>query len=355
MIVGQSIISSLILIIMYAQHWFHSAKLSEDQIRQVAGAFTALQKRKSLARYLLAKPDELEGLTSELMYRSFFAPKEEGGQRLIRTPDGKLADIQRLLNHALQCVYYPLRPECVYGFIIHSRRELDPRNLYTHAQRHLGKTWVLSLDIQDFFSSITTEQVYQVFRGAPFRFSKGAASLLSRLTTVSGLLPTGAPSSPILSNFVALPLDQALLQLAREKDWTFTRFSDDLIFSSDKKFGSKAIETIREAVQAVGFSLHPNKQKLQHRDDPPEITGLVLKGEYPDVSEAYLENIESELKLLQEMIAGKFPSRMSYRLTQQLRQSIQGQINFVGFIRGRQHKSFLTLQYQLAMTMAEAA
>lgn len=332
---------------MYPSRNYANTRLSRHQIRQVAYGFYDLKKVSHLATYLQVSRAHLEQVARNPSYYSFSLPKaQEGETRLIEAPSEDLKAIQSHLNHALQCVYHPQRPDCAYGFVMTARDDPEPRTIYTNACQHLGKPFVLNIDLRDFFHSISQEQVLAVFSQAPFRFGTKAAQLLADLTTYQGRLPQGAPSSPVLSNLVCIELDQQLMKFAKKKGWTYTRFSDDLTFSSKREFSQKNVESLYKRIRAAGFVPQVDKVKQYMEGDTPMVTGLLLMEDYPDISPDYLQGIKSDLKLLKWIVKQGERAGHVFRgfPIQKFCRSIRGQINFVGFVRGRQHKSFLKLQ-----------
>lgn len=328
---------------------YHYAKFTRARLAYLAKSFCRLRKLRDLAHYFHHSKGKLKDLAARPSYYHFDLLKQDGTFRRIEAPREPLKTLQAQLNFVLQCVYHGMRPPSVYGFVISAKDDPQPRNIYTHACQHLRQKWVLNLDLRDFFHSISANQVEAIFSSVPFRFSSKAASILTELTTFHERLPMGTPSSPILSNFAARELDARMTKLAKRHTWTYTRFSDDLTFSGAKKMSKKQVKEIKDEIMACGFEAHEDKIRLQSVDDPPEVTGLVLLKDYPDVSPGYLKSIQDDFKLL-KWLQGRnayHSSNIRRRMFKHYVQSIRGKINFVGFVRGRQHRTYLKLQQQL--------
>jgi len=328
---------------------YHYAKFTGAQLRHIAKGFCRMRRLRELASYFQLSLNKLKKCADHPNYYTFDLLKPDGNFRRIDTPRQPLKQFQAQLNFVLQSVYFQLRPQCVYGFVISAKNEDTPRNIYTHACCHLGQKWVLNLDLKDFFHSISIKQVKRIFKGANFSFTPKAADYLSRLTTFQGRLPMGAPSSPIISNFAAVSLDEKLQALAEQHKWVYTRFSDDLTFSGQKKISKMQIRAIEAIIRDCGFEPHSDKMVQQHIDDPPEVTGLLLLKDYPDVSPAYLQSIKDDMKLLEWMGSRRAyqSSNIRRQIFNRYVQSIRGKINFVGFVRGRQHSSYRKLMKKL--------
>src|SRR5262249_28691608 len=102
---------------------------------------------------------------------------------------------------------------------------------------------------------------------------------LTRLTTLRGGLPQGAPTSPGLSNFINVELDALLARRAEAAGARYTRYCDDLAFSWPNGYGppSDFERNVRTTLHQFGYALHPEKGWWVHqRRDEPEITGMIL-------------------------------------------------------------------------------
>jgi len=121
-------------------------------------------------------------------YRSFRV-RQGKKFRKINSPKVALKVIQKWLAHHLgeTCEFAPH----VYGFV-------GGRSFVNAAKCHIGSKWVYSIDIKDFFSSITQQEVSEVFR--ELNYSVKAADLLANLCCLDGVLAQGSPTSPVLSN-----------------------------------------------------------------------------------------------------------------------------------------------------------
>jgi RNA-directed DNA polymerase len=142
------------------------------------------------------------------------------------------------------------------------------RGNITNARAHQGKTYKFHTDLRSYFDYVSNEKVYDALRRAGF--SQKVSHLLTRLTTFKGHLPQGPPTSPFLANIVALPLDQAIIDLVTPLGITYTRYVDDLCLSSPHDFQSLVPEILAIVVKH-GF-LYGHK-KTYYKKGPLEITG----------------------------------------------------------------------------------
>ena len=202
-------------------------------------------------------------------YQTFTLPKKSGGRRQIHAPEPALKMVQWALAPFFRTMFSPAR--CSFGFE-------RGRSIAENARVHVGQDWVLNADIQDFFPSISTGRLERTFRsdwGPPV--SVYMAHCLAKLVTYQGRLPQGSPCSPVLTNLVAVDLDVRLEGLARHFGCRYSRYVDDLTFSSP---GQRALQEVLPRLVRVlaseGFELNPKKTRLQPASVRQGITGLVL-------------------------------------------------------------------------------
>ena len=332
-------------------------RLTGPQFDRRAKIFRKTRHLNGLARLLNTTPQTLFVLSKIRNYHAFRVPKRNGKLRLIENPNDDLKKLQSRLAFYLQAVYHAQRPQCAYGFIRSTVEEADldgARNIYSNALRHIESKWVLNLDLSDFFHSIDYRRIRQLFGATPFRFVREAADCLTGLTTYRGRLPMGAPTSPVLSNLVCVEMDHALIALARRHGWVYTRYADDMTFSSNQKFRKKALREIRATIQEHRFVINERKWKLRKRGrgKPAEVTGLILKGRKPDLQPGYLRETRREIELYHYLSSEEMRRRkvIDEAGLKRLRQSIIGRINFVGFVRGDHHKSFHRLRSAMKLS-----
>ena len=199
-------------------------------------------------------------------YTLFPIAKRTGGTRLISHPRPTLKRVQRWI---LRNILDHLRAtSSSFGFERGSK-------LRFHGERHIGACAVLTLDIKDFFPSISLARVTRVFRIAGF--SSAGAWVLARLCTREGTLPQGAPSSPKLANLVCFRMDRRLAGFAERRGFVYTRYADDLTFSAESMTAlRKAWPFILHIVRDSGFKLNKRKARLVGARGAKIVTGLVL-------------------------------------------------------------------------------
>lgn len=194
----------------------------------------------------------------------------------------ELSSILKVLNTNLTDIFEP--KDCVHGYIKNKSNR-------TNALPHLAKKVVLSIDIMNFFDSISKEMVEEGLINIGFK--KKIANYISSLTTTNGYLVQGFNTSPILSNIITEKMDEELMTLC-DGTINYTRFSDDLYFSSNTI--TPNIKSIEEIISAHGFSLNNDKTKFMKRGHFQFVTGLtVFDDSFPRISKRKKRSLRLEI------------------------------------------------------------
>lgn len=213
-------------------------------------------------------------------YVSFHVPKRSGGEREICAPDDDLKEIQKKLASFLQDQRIQMQEERdVPQLLSHG---FEPgKNIFTNAKIHRNKRFVLNLDLEDFFGSIHFGRIVGYLeKNKSLAFSHEVAVAIAQLCCYQGKLPQGAPTSPVLANMVSEVLDFRLLKVARKYRLDYTRYADDLSFSTnDSTFLEKYESCYHElsgTIKHAGFAVNEKKTRLLYRDSKQTVTGLVV-------------------------------------------------------------------------------
>lgn len=212
-------------------------------------------------------------------YRVFTIPKRTGGRRTISAPPRLVRIFQRSLAPLLRDAYW--RKPSVYGYC-------NGGGVADNARRHVKSRVVLNVDLRYFFSSISRKRVYGMFRSKPLELEHPAAAMLAHLCTWEQVLPQGAPTSPIISNWICRRLDAQLSRLARRNRCTYTRFADDLTFSRrsselprdlvKSRVGNEVElgDALLSIIEANFFEVNTKKVWVRTLAERQEVTGLVV-------------------------------------------------------------------------------
>lgn len=204
------------------------------------------------------------------------------------------------------------------------------RNIRENAGAHAGHRHLLSLDIEDFFGSIDVARIRA--RLVELGMEPTIAELLSRFVTIDGRLAAGLPTSPVISNFLAFPLDIDLQALADRYGATYTRYVDDLSFSADAVLPH--VEEVEACLDKHGFGLAHEKTRRSTLGQSHFVTGLSIS----DPARAHVPRKRKRLLQQQLYYAEKFGLKdhlartgiRSARLVQHAVNSLDGMVKFVG-------------------------
>ncbi len=144
-----------------------------------------------------------------------------------------------------------------------------------NAHYHSHTLYGVSVDLKDFFPSITASKVYTVFSN--IGYDNFAATILTNICTLDGKLPQGSACSPAISNLVCISLDKRLIGLCEKRGIRFTRYADDMYFScDDKALLLKIFPIIRKIIEDEGFVLNERKVHFHTPSNRKRITGVTI-------------------------------------------------------------------------------
>ena len=313
--------------------------------QQQKTVFCSLNSLNELARLLRLDQRKITLMAERPNYRTFEIPKKGGGMRHIEAPGDDLKRTLGILNRYLQSVYLFEKSSAAFGFVIGIKNDDDRRNVVTNARKHIGKPYLLNIDLADFFHSITRERVLKIFTEAPFRFKRELPDVLADLCTYRGRLPMGSPTSPVLSNFACTDLDRDLSVLANTLFWNFTRYADDMSFSSDAPITPEQIETVRKIITEAGFTISEPKLQLYGPNDPKTVTGLLLGPDDAHIAPEYLDLLEAEIHRMAEVMQAQNElGQINTRWVEQFKQQIRGRMAFASFVIKRKDERFIALK-----------
>ncbi len=200
-------------------------------------------------------------------YKQKEIPKKDGSSRILAVPNLALKVVQRwILKEILEKIN-----------VSHQAMAFVPKKngLKDNAEYHKKNIFILEMDISNFFGSIKEIQVFQLF--CKIGYNTDISAILTNLCTYGGVLPQGAVTSPYLANLVTYHLDARLNGLCSRKDIVYTRYADDLSFSSNNRTKLNGIENIvTYIVKDEGFSINDNKTRYLSNDVKKTITGITI-------------------------------------------------------------------------------
>ena len=306
--------------------------------------FTSIRSVTTLCHLLKTDRRKLYLISKQPKYKTFTIPKKGGGERKIEDPSADLKRLLYQLNRYLSSVYFFEKSRAAYGFITGVKNDDDRRNVLTNARKHVGKPYLLNVDLKDFFHSVTHDKVVEIFSGKPFRFKRALPELLADLTTYQGRLPMGAPTSPVLSNLACRDLDDLLTQYTVGLGWIYTRYADDMTFSSNTTITVDQIERVKVIIHNAGFTINPKKVTVFGPQENKVVTGLVVTDQV-SLAPEFLPLLEGEIKQLHDIFRVQNEhGRLYTKWVEKFKQQVQGRLNFAQFISKKNDLTIQTLK-----------
>jgi RNA-directed DNA polymerase len=278
--------------------------------------------------------------------------KKNGNKRKLSIPPTPVKVTQRKLSNLLHKIYNPPKP--IHGFV--KKNNGVSKNIFTNALMHTNKNVVINVDIADFFDTINFGRVRGLLLAKPFNLDKKLATKFAQLTTYNNKLPQGAPTSPIISNLICKRMDHQLIKFAKKHYLQYTRYADDITFSSNKKLNyDKIIEEIEKIINSNGFNINKTKTRIQFSNHSQIVTGLKVNKKV-NVSRRYIRQIRSMLHNWQRNgieeasrihfeTYCKQPDKFKTEKEESFKNSLLGKINFLSQIRGKNDAIYLRFLY----------
>jgi len=249
-----------------------------------------------LAKLLGFKPKALTYLLykspSKTKYKKFSIPKRNGQLREIMAPNRRLKLLQKRTNLLLSdCSKFIEEKQINKSTRVISHGFKKGYSIATNAEIHKNRRWVFNVDIKDFFPSINFGRVRGYFiKNRNFELDPKIATALARISCHDNQLPQGSPSSPIISNLIAHILDIHLSKLATSNGCSYSRYADDLTFSTNKKTFPEQIaytlpgnphkwlpgNQLKSSIYRSGFKLNRKKTRMQYTWSRQDATGLIV-------------------------------------------------------------------------------
>lgn len=324
--------------------WKGDLVSSASQLQTVnnqCGIPPELSSEAALLAYLSMTPGELKNIWwfRGRMYQHFNIAKRGGKLRLISAPDARLKFLQQRIAALLDKLYRRRNP--VHGYVV-------DRSIKSNAKAHLKGRFVLNVDILNYFPSITENRVSGLL--AVIGIDTRVAQIVARICCNNHCLPQGAPSSPVISNMICFRLDRNLLAYAKEVRCIYTRYADDISFSSYQPlallFGNALppagkVEldalsiTFRSIFEQNGFKLNPEKVHYADRNSRRTVTGLKIN-ENLNVDRKFVRNVRATLFDVERngLPAAQLAFEDDFGGTASIESHLRGKISWLGSIKG---------------------
>jgi hypothetical protein len=263
------------------------------------------------------------GKNKDAFYRIFSLKKSNAGfngsrTRTICAPEPMLMKAQRWIHEYILKAGIPHQASSAYQ---------PGSRIRDAAAQHSNARWMVKMDVTNFFESVLEPRVYRVFRSLGYqplmafeltrictRIRKGGArrkpttkpfKIERYFSSTLGHLPQGAPTSPLLANLVAFDLDCELSEVAARRGMVYTRYADDIVFSSssDDWARAKALALLKEGhdvLRAHGFEPNQAKATISGPGARKVVLGLSVSGEEPRLTRKFKNRLRAHIHYLKK-------------------------------------------------------
>lgn len=294
-------------------------------------------------------------------YHKFEIKKKNGSKRTIHAPCKSLKLIQGKLNYILQLMYKDYSKPSAHGFI-------NDKSIKSNAVVHIKNQYLINVDLKDFFPTINFGRVRGLFLKL-FGFPEEVATILAQICCFENVLPQGAPTSPILSNFICRNLDKNLGKFSKSLNGYYTRYADDITLSSNSpKFhsyffpdGNVELLDVENIIVKNGFEINRMKITYSNKYKRQEVTGLIIneklnvRREYIKIIRAllyrigkygvyktanfYIDNLCTNIPTKIQNIKNSENNEVA--ISNYFCNVMKGKISYLSYIRGKDDKTFL--------------
>jgi retron-type reverse transcriptase len=192
-------------------------------------------------------------------YKRYEIPKRTSGTRTIAQPIRELKDYQRALIKLFQ-QYFPIHNSCV--------AYVKGKDIKKNAEIHAKNIYFLKMDFTEFFNSITPKIFWNACDRAGIEFDWLEKEIIEKAVfwkpnkySNKLILSIGAPSSPFISNFIMFSFDCEIAQYCEEQGITYTRYADDMTFSTNTP---NSLFCMPDTVRNVLIKFYGNTIKINH-------------------------------------------------------------------------------------------
>lgn len=211
-------------------------------------------------------------------YKTYSIQKKSGGLRTIHHPSRELKALQRWLLANLVATW-PVH-DSAYAY-------RSSRNIRDHAAVHEGSSFLLRIDLVEFFPSITKDDLTKYLGRRPsgtVNWTEADQELFTSIVCRHDRLTIGAPSSPAISNALCWDLDIELSALAEKSGAAYTRYADDIFFSTSQPGVLASVPAAVDQILAklsCPAMLKRNMSKTFHssKRNRRRVTGIVLSSD----------------------------------------------------------------------------
>jgi len=314
--------------------------------------FTISQLNYFLVR-LAGKDDSNKKRLNNDIYSTFEIKKKSGAARVINAPNSELVLLLHCIDILVKLISKP--HHCAYGFV-------EGKNIVDGARIHVGKNYVYNIDLKDFFHSFDLNRVKMGFYNEPFNLKgelEPIAYMIACLTTYKindrRVLPQGSPASPSITNLLCWRLDHRLSGLAKRYGVDYTRYADDITFSSNHNcYKDEFITELKRIIISQGLTINPKKTRLQSKLIRQEVTGLTVNQKV-NVTRKYIKDVRMYLYFCEqygllkatkifEKDYRQMKSDVPFEKPPSIDLFLKGKLNYLSMVKGKDDATYLKLE-----------
>lgn len=228
------------------------------------------------------------------LYKKMFIPKKNGDFRTLELPCRKLKEIQKAINKSILSKFNMSNQAMAF---------VKNKSIYNNAIAHIGCKTLIKFDMKNFFGTIDYKMILRQFEF--FGYGKNVSCYLAFIcTNEKGVLPQGAPTSPSLSNLVAIKLDKRISQYCQNNGYKYTRYADDITLSSTNKLDFDTIMKIKKCINTIineeGFVPNNDKFHYFYNNSSLNVTGININNNYPKVKKHIYRELGNTLRIMKK-------------------------------------------------------
>lgn len=229
------------------------------------------------------------------LYETLHIPKKSNkktGYRTVYKADDVLADLHK---NILTTIKKNLENDGIDRFIHDSAHGfVNNRTTFSNAVPHLNKQFLLQVDIESFFKSIPIEHIIRVFK--KMGCQEDIAIIMTKICSINDVLEEGLHTSPMLANLYFYEIDQRMFQLAQEYGCDYTRYADDMTFSSSEDLkDTNILDEITSILANEQLRLSDKKTRYSKYGQAQYVTGLSISNpERPRIPKKMKKQLRQE-------------------------------------------------------------
>lgn len=304
-------------------------------------------------------------------YYKFEINKKNGGIRTIHSPNKSLKIVLKCIDLIFCCIYTP--HHAANGFV-------PGKSIIENARLHCGSNYIFNLDLKDFFSSIEIGRILNRFNFPPFNLNKDnnrdvignyigwlacESMEVERIINHNAnivfkrVLPQGSPLSPIITNIICERLDKKLNNLANSFGVKYSRYADDITFSSMHNVyqeNSDFRNSVIDIIESQYFTINNSKVRLQKKTVRQQVTGLIVNKDV-NVSKVYVKRLRLWLSMWEKYgvdqafilfingyIKDKGHNQKIGKTPYFMENVIEGKLNYLKMVKGGDNSTYLNLK-----------